>query len=58
MSLAQILWLIFLNALLVGYNIGMQVNNKDSKGIQCFGRGFCVGVSGLMIVLLILSIFI
>ena len=41
MSLAQTIWLIFLNTLLVGYNIGMQVNNKDSKGIQCFGRGFC-----------------
>ena len=57
MSLAQILWLILLNTILLIYNIAMQVNNKDSSGTRCFGRGFCVGISSLIITLLILGAF-
>jgi len=57
MSLAQILWLILLNTILLTYNIAMQLNNKDSSGTRCFGRGFCVGVTSLMITLLISGVF-
>lgn len=58
MSLAQNIWLIFLNVIIIVCNVSNQIEDEDSKGIRCFGRGFCVGVSGLMIVLLILNIFI
>ncbi|MBP5773978.1 MAG: hypothetical protein J6W35_07890 [Eubacterium sp.] len=58
MTLAQNIWLIFLNAIIIFCNVSMQIKDKDSKGANCFSRGFCVGVSGLMIVLLILNIFI
>lgn len=58
MSLAQNIWLISLNAIIIIYNVVMQVNYGDSKGIRSFGRGFCVGVSSLIIVLLALIIFI
>ena len=58
MSLAQNIWLIFLNAIITVCNINMQIENVGSKGMNCFGRGFCVGVSGLMIVLLLLNILI